>query len=67
LFVCLFIYYEHCVVPAYMPACQQRVPDLIIGGCEPLRGFWGLNLGPLEEQSVLSASEPSLHPINVKF
>ena len=30
--------------------------------CEPSCGFWDLNLGPLEEQSVLLTAEPSLQP-----
>ena len=37
-------------------------PDLIIDGCEPPFGGWELNSGPLEEQSVLLTSEPSLQP-----
>jgi len=41
-----------------MPACQKRVPDLVLDGCEPPRGCWELNSGPLEKRSVLS--EPSL-------
>jgi hypothetical protein len=32
-------------------------------GCEPPRGFWDLNSGPSEEQSVLLTAEPCLHPI----
>ena len=31
-----------------------------MGGCEPPCGFWDLNSGPLEEQSVLLPTEPSL-------
>ena len=30
--------------------------------CELPRGCWELNLGPLEEQSVLLTPEPSLQP-----
>jgi hypothetical protein len=33
-----------------------------MGGCEPPRGCWDLNSGPLEEQSVLLTTEPSLQP-----
>jgi hypothetical protein len=40
---------------------QKRVSDLI-DGCEPPCGFWDLNSGPLEEQSVLLTDEPSLQP-----
>jgi hypothetical protein len=36
--------------------------DLIKDGCEPPRGCWDLNSGPLEEQSVLLTAEPSLQP-----
>ena len=32
------------------------------GGHEPPCGGWGLNSGPLEEQSVLLTSEASLQP-----
>jgi hypothetical protein len=42
---------------------HNRVSDLITDGCEPLCGCWDLNSGPLEEQSVLLPSEPSLQPL----
>ena len=45
-----------------MPACQRREPYLITDGCEPPCGCLELNSGPLEEQSVLLTSEPSLQP-----
>ena len=32
----------------------------IADGCEPPCGCWELNSGPLEEQSVLLTTEPSL-------
>ena len=44
--------------------CQKRAPDPIKGGCESLCGCWGLNSGPLEEQTVLLTAEPSLQPRN---
>jgi len=50
-----------------MPAGQKRAPDLITDGCEPPRGCWDLNSGPLEEQSMLLTSEPSLQPHKVSF
>ena len=53
-----------------MLAGQKRSADLITDGCEPPCGCWELNLGPLEEQSVLLTSEPSLHLqmfLNTKF
>ena len=34
--------------------------NLITDGCEPPCGRWKLNSGPLEEQSVLLTTEPSL-------
>jgi len=43
---------------------QKRASDPITDGCEPPRGFWDLNSGPLEEQSVLLTTEPSLQPQN---
>jgi hypothetical protein len=42
---------------------QKRASDLITDGCEPLCGCWGLNSGPLEEQSVLLTAEPSFQPL----
>jgi hypothetical protein len=36
--------------------------DPITDGCEPPCGCWELNSAPLEEQSVLLTSEPSLQP-----
>ena len=43
-----------------VPTSQKGAPGLIIDGCEPPCGCWELNLGPLEEQSVLLTCEPSL-------
>jgi hypothetical protein len=40
---------------------QKRASDLITDGCEPPCGFWELNSGPLEEQSVLLTTKTSLH------
>jgi hypothetical protein len=42
---------------------QKRASDLIMDGCEPPCGCWDLNSGPLEEQSVLLTTEPSLQPL----
>ena len=58
----VFIYYVYSVLPACLLAGQKRAPDLITDGCEPPCGCWELNSGPLEEQSVLLSSEPSLQP-----
>jgi hypothetical protein len=44
------------------PACWKRVSDHIINGCEPPCDHWELKSGPLEEQSVLLTTEPSLQP-----
>jgi hypothetical protein len=41
---------------------QKRALDFITDGCEPPCGCWELNLGRLEEQSVLLTAEPSLQP-----
>ncbi|EGV91681.1 hypothetical protein I79_016791 [Cricetulus griseus] len=48
-------------------AHQKRAPDLITDSCEPPFDCWELNSGPLEEQSVLLTSEPSLQPLHVQF
>ena len=57
----LFIYCVHCSA-AYMLAYQKRAPDFIIDACEPPCGCLELNSGPLEEQPVLSTSEPPFQP-----
>ena len=36
--------------------------DPITDGCEPPHHYWELNLGPLEEHSVLLTTESSLQP-----
>jgi hypothetical protein len=41
---------------------QKRALDPITDGCDSPCGFWDLNSGPLEDQSVLLTAEPSLHP-----
>jgi hypothetical protein len=41
---------------------QKRASDPIKNGCEPPCGCWDLNSGPLEEQSVLLTTDPSLQP-----
>jgi hypothetical protein len=45
-----------------MPIGQKRASDLIIPSYKPSCGFWELNSGPLEEQTVLLTSEPFLQP-----
>jgi hypothetical protein len=39
---------------------QKRASDPATDGCESPCGCWALNSGPLEEQSVLLTTEPSL-------
>jgi hypothetical protein len=36
--------------------------DSFTGGCEPPCGYWELNSGPLEEQSLLLTTESSSQP-----
>jgi hypothetical protein len=51
-----------CALSVCIPARQKRVSDPITDGCEPPCGFWELNSGPLEEQTVLLTAEPALQP-----
>jgi hypothetical protein len=44
---------------------RQKASDSITDGCEPPCGWWELNSGPLEEQSVLETVESSLQPLAV--
>jgi hypothetical protein len=53
----LFIYFMCPLLQTH-----KRASDPITDGCEPPCGFWELNSGPLEEQSVLLTVEPSLQP-----
>ena len=52
-----------CVHCSCLQTHQKRASDLITDGCEPPCGYWELNSGPLEEQSVLLTAEPSLQPL----
>jgi hypothetical protein len=45
----------------------MRTSDSITDGYEPPCDCWKLNLGPLEEQSVLFTAEPSLQPWCLTF
>jgi hypothetical protein len=40
---------------------QKRVSDHTADGCKPPCGCWELNSGPMEEQSVLLTTKPSLY------
>ena len=48
--------------PLLSSDAPKRASDLITDACEPPRGCWDLNSGPLEEQLVLLTAEPSLQP-----
>ena len=50
------IWVHHCSLQRH----QKRASDPITDVCEPPWGCWELNSGPLEEQSVLLTTEPSL-------
>ena len=58
--------YEHTVSHS-LQTHQKRAYDLITDGCEPPCGCWGLNAGPLEEQSVLLTAESSLQLSSLFF
>lgn len=62
MYIYIYNFFLFIVYTSLLPACQQRAPDLIQGGCEPPCGCRELNSGPLEEQSVLLTAEPSLQP-----
>ena len=51
-----------CQYDAFFPLLFLWKRDAIADGCEPLCGYWELNSGPLEEQSVLLTAEPSIQP-----
>jgi hypothetical protein len=55
-FIYLFYVYEYTV------AVSSDTPDPITDDCKPPCGCWELNSGPLEKQSVLLTTEPSLQP-----
>jgi hypothetical protein len=46
---------------------QNRAYDPITDGCELPCGCWELHSGPLEEQSLLLTTEPSLQPLYFSF
>ena len=51
-----------CIHCSCLQTHQKRTSDFITDGCEPPCGGWELNSVPLEEQSVLLTTEPSLQP-----
>ena len=64
LFVCFLRFTYLCMSAVFgcMPAGQKRASDTSTDGCEYRCGYWKLNSGPQEEQSVLLTAEPSLWP-----
>lgn len=45
------------------PEYGVRLPGIeVTDGCEPLCGFWGQNLGLLQDQEALLTTEPSAQP-----
>jgi hypothetical protein len=63
IFLSIHLFISLSTLFAFMPAIQKRASDPITDGFEPPCGCWELNLGPLEEQSVLLPTEPSLQPL----
>jgi len=57
IYLCIWL---HCSCPQ---THQKRSSNPITDGREPPCGCWELNSGPLEEQPVLLAAEPSLRPL----
>jgi hypothetical protein len=51
------IFYE-CEYPLASSDTPESATNPITDGCEPPCGFWELNSGPPEEQSVLLTTEP---------
>jgi hypothetical protein len=56
--VCVCVFYRLGVV-VFSYTRKKKVSDSVTDGCEPPCGYWELNSGPLEEQSVLLTAEPS--------
>ena len=54
------MYIYICTLCTCILACQKRASDPITDACEPLCSCWELNSGPLEEQTLLLTTEPSL-------
>jgi hypothetical protein len=58
---CMYVYHVH----AGSCGGQKRMSKSLrtrVTVCEPPRGCWEPNSGPLQGQPVLLAAEPSLHP-----
>ena len=63
----LFIIIHKYPVANFRCTRRGRQISLRVGGCEPPCGFWDLNSGPPEKQSVLLTTEPSLQPAWLVF
>jgi hypothetical protein len=62
MYVCMYALYLHISCMTEDSIRQKRALNPAIDDCEPPCGCWELNSGPLEEQSALLTTEPSLHP-----
>jgi len=60
-----FIYLYECSISMYAWVTEEDI-RFTLDGCEPPCGCWELNSGPLDEQSVLLTSEPSLQPLSAE-
>jgi hypothetical protein len=59
-FIKLFMIIFMCI-DVFPSSMSVRSPEIgVIGSCKLLRGCWELNPCPVEEQSVLLTTEPSL-------
>jgi hypothetical protein len=65
--VLVIVCYVYSLLPAHLPPSQKRRPNVIIDVYKPPCGCWELNSEPLEEQSLLLTSEPSLQPPRSSF
>ena len=59
IYLLIYFMYTSTLCPC-LQTHQKRASDLTTDGCGPSCGCWELNSGPLEEQSVLLTTEPSL-------
>ena len=61
---CMSVYHMHaCCLWREEEDIRSPGPR-VIGGCKPLYGCWGLNLGPLREQPKLLTTESSFQALN---
>jgi hypothetical protein len=69
LFIYLLIYlFIICVYTVAVFRHSRREHQIFVtDGCEPPCGCWDLDLGPLEEQSVLLTAEPSHQAREINF